>query len=69
MAIYKNRTDLHMHTLSSFDGSFTAEQMCQAAVDADLATIAFTDHCDLHKRNFCRQDKRARRYRNGSADI
>lgn len=47
MAIYKNRTDLHMHTLSSFDGNFTAEQMCQAAVDADLATIAFTDHFDV----------------------
>ena len=47
MAIYKNRTDLHMHTLSSFDGNFTAEQMCSAAVGAGLATIAFTDHFDV----------------------
>ena len=47
MAIYKNRTDLHMHTISSFDGNYSAAEMCEAAVANDLATIAFTDHFDV----------------------
>ena len=47
MAIYKNRIDLHMHTESSFDGHYSAVQMCQAAVDNDLATVAITDHFDV----------------------
>ena len=47
MARYKNRIDLHMHTDSSFDGHYHAQQMCQAAVDNDLATVAITDHFDV----------------------
>ena len=47
MAIYKNRIDLHMHTNSSFDGHYSAAEMCESAVANDLATIAFTDHFDV----------------------
>lgn len=47
MAKYKNRIDLHMHTDSSFDGHYRAAQMCQAAVDNALATVAITDHFDV----------------------
>ena len=47
MAIYKNRTDLHMHTNSSFDGNYPAAEMCEAAIANDIATIAFTDHFDV----------------------
>ena len=47
MSKYKNRIDLHMHTLSSFDGNYTAADMCEAAVKNGLSTIAFTDHFDV----------------------
>lgn len=47
MAIYKNRTDLHMHTSSSFDGNYSADAMAEAAIANGLSTIAFTDHFDV----------------------
>lgn len=47
MATYKHRIDLHMHTSSSFDGNYSAAQMCESAVKNELATIAFTDHFDV----------------------
>ena len=47
MALYKNRIDLHMHTKSSFDGNYPAAEMCRAAVENGLSTIAFTDHFDV----------------------
>lgn len=47
MSTYKNRIDLHMHTVSSFDGNYTAKEMVEAAVAAPLATIAITDHFDV----------------------
>ena len=47
MAIYKNRIDLHMHTLGSFDAERTAPEMCESAIENSLATIAITDHFDV----------------------
>ena len=47
MAVYKNRIDLHMHTLSSFDGNYPAEKMFESAVANELSTIAVTDHFDV----------------------
>ena len=47
MAIYKNRTDLHMHTSSSFDGNYSAAEMTESCVKNELSTIAFTDHFDV----------------------
>ena len=44
---YKNLTDLHMHTSSSFDGHYSAAEMCEAAVNAGLSVITFTDHFDV----------------------
>lgn len=44
---YKNKTDLHMHTLSSFDGNYSAQEMCASAIEKGLATIAITDHYDV----------------------
>ena len=38
MAIYKNRTDLHMHTNSSFDGNYPAAEMCEAAIANAIAS-------------------------------
>lgn len=44
---YKNLIDLHMHTSSSFDGHYSAAQMCEAAINAGLSVITFTDHFDV----------------------
>lgn len=38
--------DYHMHTVISYDGHNTAEEMLQAAVKAGLKEICFTDHID-----------------------
>ncbi|MDR0648133.1 MAG: histidinol-phosphatase HisJ family protein [Synergistaceae bacterium] len=40
--------DSHVHTRNSFDGRDSAEAICEAAIRAGLAGIAFTDHCDMH---------------------
>ncbi len=47
MAIYKNRIDLHTHTDSSFDGHYSADLMCEAAVNNDISVYAITDHFDV----------------------
>ena len=38
--------DFHMHSTVSFDGHDTPEAMIQAAADAGLKAICFTDHID-----------------------
>ena len=38
--------DFHMHSTVSFDGHDSATQMLQAAADAGLKEICFTDHID-----------------------
>ncbi len=38
--------DYHMHTMVSFDGQATPQQMVQAALAAGLKEICFTDHVD-----------------------
>ena len=38
--------DYHMHSTVSFDGKDTPEKMVQAAVNAGLKEICFTDHID-----------------------
>ena len=38
--------DFHMHSRVSFDGHDTGEAMAQAALDAGLEEICFTDHID-----------------------
>ena len=45
--------DFHMHSTVSFDGHDGAEKMVQAAVDAGLKEICFTDHIDY----FANQEK------------
>ena len=36
-----------MHTINSFDGNYTLNEMCEAAVAAGLSEIAVTEHCDI----------------------
>jgi len=40
--------DSHMHTLLSFDGHNTAEQMVQAAILRGVKYVAFSEHHDLY---------------------
>lgn len=39
--------DYHTHSLCSFDGSAPLADLAQAAVEAGLAELCLTDHCDL----------------------
>ena len=39
--------DYHMHSTVSFDGQDTPARMVQAAADAGLLEICFTDHIDF----------------------
>ena len=39
--------DSHMHTINSFDGNYTLNEMCEAAIAAGLSEIAVTEHCDI----------------------
>lgn len=44
--------DLHVHSDCSLDGRASMPEMAQAAISAGIATLCFTDHCDL-----CRFDQ------------
>lgn len=39
--------DLHTHSLCSFDGEETVENICKAALQKGLAGVAITDHVDF----------------------
>lgn len=39
-------SDLHTHSINSFDAQNSVEEMCQSAVDNGLYAIAITDHCE-----------------------
>ena len=41
------KTDLHTHTMYSFDGHGTMEQLCQGAIDNGIEVLASTEHYDL----------------------
>ena len=61
--------DFHMHSGVSFDGRDTAANMAQAALQAGLKEICFTDHMDYHPVNVDRKlnfsiDDYARAYDN-----
>ncbi len=40
--------NMHLHSNLSHDGKSSPEEMCEAAIAAGLAGIAFSDHCDPH---------------------
>lgn len=45
--IFKNFVDTHTHTKNSFDGNYTIEEMCEAAIEKGIQIIAFTDHVEM----------------------
>lgn len=44
---YKNIYDMHTHSINSFDGNHTCEEMCQNLIANGGKGIAITDHCDI----------------------
>ena len=42
------KTDLHTHSVHSFDGSSPVEALCRAAEKLDIHVLAVTDHCDVN---------------------
>lgn len=40
-------TDFHMHSNFSFDSKTTMDEMCIAAIDRGIGSIAFTEHYDI----------------------
>ena len=39
--------DTHLHSKYSFDGHDSVDDVCKAAIDKGLASVVFTDHCDI----------------------
>lgn len=47
--------DLHIHSENSFDAQSAVDEICKAAIKANLSTIAITDHCEAEFIN-CGED-------------
>lgn len=41
-------TDMHCHSLNSFDAESTVDEMLSAACEKELYAVCVTDHCDLY---------------------
>ncbi len=41
-------TDLHTHSVHSFDGACPAAELCRAAESQEVQVLAITDHCDVN---------------------
>ncbi len=39
--------DLHMHSTFSFDGKGSIDEMCMAAIERGIGSVAFTEHYDI----------------------
>lgn len=44
---FKNIVDIHNHTIHSFDGHYSVDDMCEAAIAKGIRTIALTDHIEM----------------------
>ncbi|MCQ2484218.1 MAG: histidinol-phosphatase HisJ family protein [Clostridia bacterium] len=44
---FKNFVDTHAHTVRSFDGIYTADEMVEASIEKGLQTMAITDHVEM----------------------
>ena len=48
MMSFTNITDLHTHTIRSFDGHFSADALCEEAIKRGIKTLAITDHLEMY---------------------
>lgn len=44
---FRNFVDTHSHTVRSFDGTYTADEIAEASIEKGLQTIAITDHVEM----------------------
>ena len=44
---YENIVDVHTHSIHSFDGNDSVEELCKSAIEKGAKVIAITDHCDI----------------------
>lgn len=44
---YTQIFDTHTHSINSFDGNHTVDEMIESAIDLGCKGIALTDHCDI----------------------
>lgn len=44
---YKNITDIHTHSIHSFDGNDPCSALCESAIEKGCTVLAITDHCDI----------------------
>lgn len=44
---YKNITDMHTHSIHSFDGNDSCLALCDSAYQKGTLALAITDHCDI----------------------
>lgn len=44
---FNNIVDLHTHSIISFDGNDSCEELCSSAVAKGAKVLAITDHCDI----------------------
>lgn len=51
----KNIVDMHAHTIHSFDGNFSVDEMIASSIEKGIKTVAFTDHVEMdffHEKSF-----------------
>ena len=48
---YSNIADLHTHSIFSFDGNDSCDELCKSAIDKGAKVLAITDHCDIDGRD------------------
>ena len=46
-----NLIDMHTHSVFSFDGNDSCEELCEGALKRGAKAIAITDHCDIDGAN------------------
>lgn len=44
---YTNLADTHTHSVISFDGNDSCEELCKSAIEKNIKYLAITDHCDI----------------------
>lgn len=44
---FKNFVDMHAHTIHSFDGNYSVDDMTASSIEKGIKTVAFTDHVEM----------------------
>ncbi len=44
---FKNIVDMHAHTIHSFDGHYSVDEMIESSIEKGIKIVAFTDHVEM----------------------